>query len=76
MRRRHPFARGGDHETRRAGPPTGLAKGSDKAFIGGHQPGKPVDQIVQQPDVMGPGGQEGKQIIIPQRAMRSPSLKP
>ena len=59
MGRRHPFARGGDHEDAMPVRQQSLAKGLDKAFIGGHQPGKPGAQIVQQLEVMGPGGQEG-----------------
>lgn len=38
----------------------GLAEGADNALIGGHEPRKALHQILQQPDLLRPGGQQGK----------------
>jgi len=53
-----PFTRGGHDKDPMTVRQHGLTKGIDEASVRWHQPGKPGDPVVQQLDVMGPGGQE------------------
>ena len=74
--RGHPFTWSGyDKDTVALGQQV-LSEGIDKPFVSRDQPDKASDQVVQQLAVMRASGQEGQAVIIPQRVMRRPSLKP
>ncbi len=60
VRARHPFAGRRDHHDAVPLGQQRLTEGIDKALIGKDPARKTLDQVIQQPNVMGPGGQQRK----------------